>query len=234
MSGSYVWSWTGLSAYRQCPLQFAETKVRKRVAQPSSPALVRGREVHDHIAQWLSSGAVDPIDPKIVRAAPRVQSLVQRLTERYGPVHAVEHMLGVRRDWSPCDFFADDVWGRNVCDALWAADKRAVVIDWKTGTTEASIEQLQLLSAFVMAHMPRVATVSAAFVYVDDTSEDDRSGIVVTSFTRQRFEWLVQDGVADLDELYRSLERDEWPTKAGKHCSWCPVVECKFNRRRKL
>lgn len=223
---SFVWSWSSLAQFYTCPRQFAEVTYYKRFARSSSPALDRGRDVHDELAAW----AVDPTRKPRIRIPSDIERFVDVLGEEYGPPR-VERRLGVTADWRACDFFAPDVAGRGVVDALWYDHTSGVIVDWKTGGSIADDGQLELMGLMVLAHMPELETVASYFCYVDQNANPISEPVEVTKDDLERVRAEGWPKLVAFQRTFATYEAEKsWPPEPGRHCAWCPVSTCIFYR----
>lgn len=161
-----AWSFSAWDMWRTCPLQYKLAKIDKLKTE-TSPAMLRGREVHDAIAKYLS-GEHDRLGVNIAS---------KRATKLYDEIRAfdnkvVEQQWGFDRRWSPTGWFAKGpkaTWLRAVIDVgVLYDDMSAEVIDHKTGKNRGGYDdQLELFAVAAMQHLPAINHVTTRLSFVD-------------------------------------------------------------------
>ncbi|TVS00471.1 MAG: PD-(D/E)XK nuclease family protein [Rhodospirillales bacterium] len=110
------YSYSGMATWQKCPRQFeAKYITRTWPETPPTPALVRGKAVHNALEQYLIDGT--PVDAALNVWTP--DGLLDKLRQAQATPE-------VKLEWS-----RPHVIG--YVDVLLTVDDAAVVIDWKTG-----------------------------------------------------------------------------------------------------
>lgn len=215
---SFAWSYSKLKNYRTCPLRYYEIDVQKNYQEDfSGEHLAWGKQVHTAFEQRVRDGK--PFPPGMEE----FEDAAQRLINLPGKI-LVEQQLAIRRDLSPCEWFAKDTWFRGIADYLRINGPVAVAIDYKTGKILEETEQLALLAECVFSHYPEVQAVRTEFWWLKDeaaTRED---------FYRKKRQqtWAgVLPKVMQLEEAHKTLN---FPPRSSGLCKrHCIVTNCKHH-----
>lgn len=163
---SYVtsWSFSSWDMWRECPYRYKLIKIDKLPVE-TSPQMLRGREVHDSIAKYLTGQGPAP--------AIASRTTLQTIEElRNFDDKIVEQQWGFDRRWEPTGWFAKGrraTWLRTVIDAgVLYEDTSAEVVDWKTGKNRGGYDdQLELFAIAAMRHLPSIQHVTTRLAFVD-------------------------------------------------------------------
>lgn len=214
-----AWSWSRLDCFEKCPKQFYEKNISKSVKFESSPAMERGKRLHDHMENALKGS---PVNSEISHMKP----IIDKLNAVLWDSKDVEIELAYRHDMSSTSWFGKDVWLRVKQDFVGVKGDRAISWDWKTGKKYGYTDQLKLYAGDVFHRYPAVETVDTAYVYMDTKDQELKT-------------WRR----ADVDDIWRDFgERSEliqianqnghWPAKPSRmNCKWCPVTNCNAKMR---
>jgi O-succinylbenzoate synthase len=217
-----AWSYSSIKTFDQCPKKYFHLKVAKDVKDEPGEEADYGTAVHEAAEMYIKDGT--PIPDKFAFMRP----IVERLEKLPGEKHA-EIKLGIRKDFSPCDFFAEDVWWRGVADLLVIDGHRAWCVDYKTGKSAryADTKQLDLLAGAVFSHYPQVTTIKSSLLFVVSGDLIAKKHVVA-----ERSQYLA---VFDeqLDRLDAAMENGVWNAKSSGLCPWCPVKTCENWRPRR-
>lgn len=215
---AYIMSPTGISSYRDCPRRFYEQYITKFIKWQTSPAIVRGNDVHALVEEAVKVG-FDPSAnwPEGVNLG-YVEQVVNeaRAAIDAGAIPTIEHELVVTNKLQPAKdgWWAADAWLRAKADLTLLTD-RPLVVDIKTGKKWQS-DHLQLrLEALLMHFIYRKTQVDYAYWYVD-------SGETVTGscdFTNGLDD--VQDIISTIRTLQRAIAENSFFPKRNKFCNWC-------------
>jgi hypothetical protein len=112
------WSFSGLKAHEGCQWYTQLNKVDK-VPQESGPQAARGSDVHDGCEEWVRGKRKQlPSDPK-TRFDAFTDEFTNLKREFIDGRVTLEDKWGVRKDWSPCDWDDEEIWGRGALDAFF-------------------------------------------------------------------------------------------------------------------
>lgn len=217
-----TWSHTRLADWIQCPYKFHEKHIAKTAKVRETEAMRKGNKLHRELE--LASRAKEQVALSSDLAA--VAAAVEKLRKLGG---YAELAIGVKRDWSPCEFFDKEVWGRCKVDRLILNSDRpvALIVDWKTGKPKNKKYQgdaeLKLHSLIVQAHYPHLKAISGFYVYTQDGSIwPEGKPHVFNMFNYERHQ---------LDELMGRIEyavaNGKCGTRKNSLCPWCEVTHCK-------
>lgn len=201
-----AWSYSRLSVYEKCPLQFKYKFIDKLPTKPFFAA-ERGNILHAKAEQFVKG---------TIRGMPKeLRSFGNELRELKRLCADTELDLSVTKDWQPShtkDW--NNVWCRAFLDASVVERKEATVIDYKTGKIyeEPHSDQGNLYATCTFAHYPEVKTVDVEFWYFDQ--EDVRT----YQYSRKDFPKLVKTWENRVKPVFRENEFNKCP---GHHCRWC-------------
>lgn len=166
------WSFSKYSLYKQCPFKFKLIALDK-CKEPSSPALARGREIHDQIEAYLKDrgGLPESCEDHFKMEFEHMKNLFSKrlsgalaeeewaFTKTWQPTHW--------RDWATG-------WLRSKVDCLYTKDQNTIMLfDWKTGkynpkySLEKYLEQLELYSLLGLLMVEHAEKVIPKLVFVD-------------------------------------------------------------------
>jgi O-succinylbenzoate synthase len=217
-----AWSYSSIKTFDQCPKKYFHLKVVKDVKDTPGEAADYGTAVHLAAEEYIRNGT--PIPDKFAFMRP----IVERLEQLPGEKHA-ELKLGIRKDFSPCDFFAKDVWWRGVADLVVVDGHRAWCVDYKTGKNAryADTKQLDLLAGALFSHFPEVTKVKSSLLYVVSGNLIPKKHMVTE---RSRYLAVFDE---QLDRLDAAMENGVWNAKTSPLCGWCPVTSCEHWKPRR-
>lgn len=165
-----AWSYSRLSAYEQCPLQFKEKFITKSIATDDSPAMKRGVMIHDGIAKFLQGKAEGA--PRDALVFPRCEQIISEINAF--PDKVVEQQWGYDANWQPTGWFGNDTWFRSILDVgLIYEDNTAESVDWKTGKKYGSnMDQMKSQAIAMFMRYRMLTTVTVRLVYLDSGDEE--------------------------------------------------------------
>lgn len=209
-------SYSSIKDFQGCGRRFHQVRILKRFKSQDTDATRYGTEVHKAFELYLTEQRPLP------EAFARYLQFVEPLSRFSGTLYC-EHKLGIRADFTPCDFYADDVWLRGIPDFLTVDEETGVarVGDFKTGKSSrfADISQLELMAALVMQHFPTIHKVKGAllFVVVRD--------IIKADFTREDLPRILSKWAGDAAQVESALENGVWNARPSALCRFCPLTE---------
>lgn len=170
MNAVKAWSFSAYDLYHQCPLKFKLEKIDK-LKRKDTPALAKGREVHDIIAKYLSK-ETDWLPETAVKA--RNARALYAEFRTFDDV-IIEKKWAFNSGWKSTGYFASDTWLRTVVDAgVLYEDMSAEVIDHKTGKKRSGyMDQLELFATAVFCQIPAVNLVTTRLQFVDFEEEPE-------------------------------------------------------------
>jgi len=213
-------SYSAIKDFQQCPRRFHQVRILRKFKSMPTEATMYGERVHKAFEDYIMGRAGLPLE-------------FEKFTKFVDPLKAFEgeilceQKLGICRDFSPCDFYDENVWFRGIPDFLCVNREKgtARIGDFKTGKSSrfADSAQLELMAALVMQHYPEVRTVKGALIFV--VAND----IIQSKYTRDMLPVILSKwaGEADLVETAQV-----WNPKPSGLCGFCPVSPdaCEYKR----
>lgn len=200
-------SYSRIKVWVECPRKYKAIYVDKVVKRTDSPALARGRELHEQLERAVQTG-VPPekitLPPGLIETLHRGQALAEVGfgVDEYGRPEA-------------------DVKGAflgGYLDVLLAAEHSALVIDWKGGKFNPDPLQADVYSVLVKANTD-AKQVEFTWVYVD----------AIRTHT-------IQPDAHASDRVFGLIEQissdTEFPPTPNQLCRFCPVTDCRYNKAR--
>lgn len=165
-----AWSYSRLAAYEQCPLQ-AKLKFVDKIKEPDSPAMARGHELHQALADFLQ-GKAEGL-PREAMQHPVVESLIVELGQF--PERLVEQQWGYTNNWEPTGWFGNDTWFRSILDVgVVYEDMTAEAVDWKTGKRYGSnMDQMKSQAVAMFGRFKPLTNVTVRLAYLDTKPGED-------------------------------------------------------------
>jgi hypothetical protein len=224
MSKMLPWSYSGLSQFQVCPLQFYEHRVRKSVPFIETDAIKYGKALHSAAEFYIKSNMPLPAEFAFM------QSYLDKLIALPGKKY-VELQMGMAiKDWAfvHCDYWDSSCWYRGVSDFISVDhdNEKAYLVDFKTGKSAAYADttQLALLAALIFLHFPKVKTVKSMLLFVKAGQIVKAEYDFASRFTV--FAHLNQD----LKRLKAAYESNVWNPTQNNFCKrWCAVHTCVHN-----
>lgn len=212
-------SYSSIKQFDNCARQYHEVRILRKFKQVETEAALYGTEVHKALELYLMDGT--PIPDKFAQFKPYADSIAKAKGDRF-----CELKMGIRADFTPCEFFDKDVWFRGVPDVLIVNGTTARVGDWKTGKSSryADPDQLELMAAMVMSHYPNVQRVKGALIFL--VAKD----IVMADYTRDQFAAIMSKWAGKASRIEDALEKGVWNPRKGPLCRFCAVSSdaCEF------
>ena len=216
------WSYTALEDFVNCPRAFAEKRVFKSVIEPKSEQMLWGEHVHKVFEDRQADGVVLPVDLE------HHEPFMQKLQDMPG-ILGVEQRIALNTAGQPCEFFGENVWYRGVIDYRKIDNRRAYILDHKTGKQHSKFGQLQLFALHTFAEYPEVQAIKAEYYW---TQTESTTGEV---YTRDMMPKLWGKFIPDLKQYRQAFIEDTWqPRQSGLCNGWCPVTGCEFWKPRRM
>jgi len=160
------WSYSGLSQFQTCPLQFYEIRVRKSVPFVETDAVKYGKALHSAAEFYIKSNM--PLPAEFAFIQPYLDRLLNLGGKRYTELKMA---MAIRdREFQVCDYWDKGAWHRGIADLIITDTdrERAFLVDFKSGKSAAYADttQLALLAALIFLHFPKVKTVKSMLLFV--------------------------------------------------------------------
>lgn len=216
-----AWSFSRWKTYNTCAAQ-AKFRYVDKVAEPDSPAMDRGTEVHTQLAQYLRGDIEGPIPGWTY-----FEALFRQL-RALNPL--VEQEWGYNSKWGITGWFGSDTWFRSKLDAGAVYDDgTADIVDFKTGKPrpDETALQAELYALSVFVRYPNVTSVTVRFWYVD---LEQAGKEVVYRFSKSMVPALLKKWTERGEKMLNDTIMAPTP---GQHCKWCNFAKsaggpCKY------
>ncbi len=209
-----VLSFTFLNTFDICPSQAFHRYVVKTYPFVGSEASKWGDRVHKALEARIGNDV--PLPAEMAQYEGYAASLAA-----LKPL--VELKLGIRKDGSPCDFFADDVWLRGKADVVAKREALVLLADHKTGKKREDVYELEIQALMVHARWPDTQRITGFYGWLQEIKPGRLHDV---SNVGETLECLQEKA----DEIEQMNKTGIWPVKQGPLCGWCPVKSCGFNR----
>lgn len=220
MTTPLVGTHTLLNDYENCPRKANERYIKKSIPYVETPQMAWGNVVHKSCERRLTSGVPLP---------PDVQHLegICKALEAVGKVQG-ELQVAVNKNWEPCTFKADDVWFRGKIDVPIILDqKRAFIIDWKTGKEREDPTELHRHAALWYSRLPTLVEIKAFYVWEQKSALGKMHPIDMGTVAGARMEI---NGI--MAHIQQAIATGYFPPRESPLCGWCDVHWCEFNPKR--
>lgn len=213
-----IYTFTMLSAYRNCPHQMYRRYIKKDQPYVETPEMRYGNDVHTAFEHRVGSRKPLPAEMQ------KWESFAHALDER-GAV--VEQKLAITRTGNPTGFWNSDCWFRGKADVVIRNSQKAYIRDWKTGGSKYEDPfELETGALLLKAKYPELEVIRGDYVWL----KEDRIG---QSYDLSRFE----DTWNEINRLVALIEGDravgEFEKKRSGLCGWCSVSDCENYKPRK-
>lgn len=221
------WSISALDKFVNCPKQYAEIKIYKRVTDTEGEGAMYGNYIHEHFEKYLLAPATYalPVDNPAHLAGLRPPAYYRDYLDallRLPGTPYVELEMALDKTLSPCDYFASDVWVRGKCDFFSIHGEIGYGIDHKTGKRKPS-RQMVLMALLLFYHFPLVQKVHTKFCWLKTGEQDNEC------FVRADIPSMWNQYVTDLKQYAMAHHTETWqPRQSGLCHGWCPVTTCEF------
>lgn len=187
-----TWSFNRLEDYTKCPYM-AHLKYFRKLGEPvekkDSPALVRGREIHTELERFIKGEIdVDHLSEPCQKHIDKFDWEAAR--ERYAANPSsfiIEEEWAWDRDWVPCDWFGENVWGRAKVDRAEWLDRELtalLLVDYKSGKKFGNeVKHAMQMQEYCVICFTRFPTLEAIRVELHYT---DEGKITVRKYTREQ------------------------------------------------
>lgn len=214
-----AWSYSSLTAFETCPRRYYHTRVAKDIVEPETQALTWGNAVHQALEARAKDGT--PLPSGMEQWEP----LVAKILAAGGEVFT-EKQIALNQAFTPCDWFAKDVWVRSVVDVGVVSGNLLVALDYKTGKPKHDSDQLKLFAALLLAVYPECDVVKTGFLWLKT------NGIDQARFERSDLPAIWNVFLPRVTALETAQRTEHWPVRPSGLCrNWCPCSQCEHNGR---
>lgn len=213
------WTFSALKQFETCPRQYAEIRIYRNFRDAPNDKALYGDRLHKAAEDYVRNGT--PLPEEFGYIAPVVDALVTNANYVAHP--EIELAMGYKGE--PMEYDDPARWFRGKADLamLPKAGSLARVVDYKTGNPRyADTDQLELMSALIMAHHAHIDIVRGALLFVMSPS-----AMVTHTTTREQ--------IPDILAKYRernamrlsAYHSGNWRAKPSGLCKrFCVVTSC--------
>ena len=213
------WSYSRIKSFEQCPKQFYHLKIAKDYVEEESSAMLYGTELHSVAEEYIRS------DKNIPNKFDFMKPVLDSLKKKEGMKYC-EIKMGLTKDLKPCKFSAEEVWWRGIADLVIVNNKKAWVVDYKSGKSAkyADKGQLELMALAVFSYLPEVETINAGLLFVVCKQ------LIKQVYTRSGSTKLWDKWISNYKKMENAYNKDVWNARPSGLCRrHCPVIECIHN-----
>lgn len=212
-----VYTYTMLSAYRNCGHAMYRRYVKKDIPYVETPQMKFGNDVHTAFEHRVGSRKPLPA------AMHQWERFAVALDDRGANV---ELKLAMTREGRTTGYWDADCWFRGKIDVSIRQGERAYIRDWKTGSSKYEDPfELETNALLLKAKYQELQSVRGDYVWL----KEDRVG---QSYDLSNFGATWKE----IERLVRLIEADRASDGFGKKrsglCSWCDVRDCEHNSKR--
>lgn len=227
MTCKYIFkhSYSTLSAFDTCPLQFAHKSVWKTIKFVGSAASQWGQSVHTACENRINKN--EPLIGRFEFLHPVVESVIKSAN---GAKIEAEKELGVDSDKNPVSFWDGRLRGK--LDVYYkAGDNRGVIVDWKAAAPKY-IQKYELetdvFSFLTFCNDLEVEKVKSVLLWV---KQDAPHPPTVKILDRSDVPRLEDTIFAKMERVDEAIANEHFPAKVSGICKagYCEVLDCKHN-----
>jgi len=217
------WSYTHIDTFEICPCQYHHKYILKN-KEPTTPEMEEGRKVHEALEKRVAAGL--PLPPALAKYDALAETVVQKGIT--GEIRT-EMKVGVNKALRPTDFFAKDVYGRGALDVAIFHPKKdptfMFIADWKTGKTREKDFQIKVFAFFGFILFPSVERIGACNIWLPSAKPG-----TLYQYKRADLPNIWSEIYMKLAAMELAAANNEWKKRQSPLCSYCPKLDCEFNR----
>jgi PD-(D/E)XK nuclease superfamily len=214
-----VYTYTMLSAYKNCPHQMFRRYVKKDLPYVETPEMRWGKEVHSAFEYRVGAG----------KPLPSTMEQWEAFARPFDGRNAItEQKLGITKKGRPTGFWDSDCWFRGIVDLTLKADDKAYVNDWKSGNSKYEDPfELEVGALLLKAKYPELQTVKGSYTWLKENR-------VSKPYDLSDFRGTWNTINATIEVLESDRVRGEFEKKQSGLCNgWCDVKDCQFWKPKK-
>lgn len=227
-----AWSFSALNRFVNCPKQYHEITVKRRIKDVDGPDAGYGHFVHEHGEKYLRAKGdyVLPANPPHINGFPQIaeyKGYFDAILRLPGEIY-IEANMALDAQLQPVAYYDPRVWVRGKADVVAIHNGVARGLDHKTGKRKPS-NQMVLMALLIFQHHPEVHTVKTAFFWLKEKSFDHET------YVRADIPSMWNQFVTGLHQYVQAFKTDTWqPRQSGLCHGWCPVTDCEFWKPKKV
>ncbi len=211
-----VYTYTMLSAYKNCGHQMFRRYVKKDIPYVETPEMKWGNDVHSAFELRISSKKPLPLDMQQWEqfAAPYDVRTVR-----------CEYKVGTTREGRAADYWDSNCWFRGRIDLAIQAEEKAFINDFKTGGSKYEDPfELEVGALLLKIKHPEIKVVKGHYTWL----KENRVG-QLHDLSNFRATWTEINRLVSKIEADRAL--GEFEKKQSGLCrGWCDVKDCEHWR----
>lgn len=224
----FSFSYSRWSTWAKCPKAYKLQYIDKIDTGPTPPALLKGRKVHDEIADYVV-GKVESM-PDSLKNFTRLADDLRGLSK---DKKHVEEQMAFDKERRPVKWFGPNAYYRFIWDVgVKSSPTHIDAVDWKTGKPYDSYDdqkQIFALPAFWLN--PTLESFTGHWVYLDHgdvhTTTFDRAQVFGPSCDPAANDglhglWQANAAMMEADRAFR-------PKPSKDACKWCDFGPNKMN-----
>lgn len=206
-----AWSHSRIEDWKKCPSLYWHKNVGKTVPFIPSPQMLEGDRVHKMLEARVGKGT--PLPDGYAHLEPIAAAIVQNGVGQL----FTETKITLNKQYKPTGFFSDDAWVRVIIDVMRLDEQVAWMGDYKTGNPTFDKAQLKLFAAVGFQTYPSLQQITTSYIWLKIGTPDSEV------YSRQDLPQMWEELLQEPRRLEEAVRTNQWPTKPGKHCKWCPV-----------
>lgn len=216
-----AWSYSRLTTFEQCPLQFHLKNITKDIPWVETPALAEGNRKHKvleiAIGREVRLREGEPCTP-IYDDLFYMRALVKEFVASHSRI-MVEEELAFKKDWTPCTWFDKETYFRCKIDLTGLNGPKGSILDWKSGKVRVKEDQLKIYNMTALMNWTHLQEVTSSLVFID---HKQFSRPITT--TRGELETLRDEFEDRANAIQLAEQRGVWNYTPGYWCDWCGAL----------
>lgn len=212
-----AWSYSRLSTWMQCPFK-AKLLMIDKLKEPTNAAMERGSDIHKKLEVYMSAGKGRVF--KEMGPYKKYLSGIRKNKKNY-KAFAAEMQVAFNKDLKQVDWFGWDAWLRAILDLyILEDDKKAIIIDYKTGRRKNEhVDQANMYAAvFYLLNkdtFDKKGELSVQFLYVDQPNIEE---MLEKTYNLKMCEKYLKQFL----KMGEAMTKDEaFVKKPSNNCKWC-------------
>lgn len=212
-------SFSALNNFESCPKKFWHLRVQKDVREEEGTALRHGKKVHKALEDYVGKGRELPREFEYLAAH------VHRFVNFPGET-LVEMEMAITENYKPTGWFDKDVWLRAKLDLILLGQRKAMLVDYKTGKMkDDGFTQLKMAAAMLMIFYKRLEEIEMVYLW---TAHD--GAVTQQTFHRSDFVDVWNELLPRLNHFEQAHVEGSFPANPSGLCKrHCPVLKCPHN-----
>lgn len=228
----FIHTWSKLNAHETCPRQFEYRYVLGNF-EPMGEQAKWGDVVHNAMEQRILGRELAPLPDSM---KPYQKYLDAALIAKERGLEVVpEWKVAIRRDGTPCDYWAKDAWVRGKVDLSIIGGATVFSSDYKTGKWKGETGQMAMDSWMILAHRPTAKVVHTRYLWMQGGDQLKRTYVrepqgIKDEIPLQRVDATFRQRIAKVENDLATGHFD--PTPNGLCKKYCNVLSCEYNGKR--